>query len=65
MLVTHNAIAINPALYARLSYDTLRDFTQVTFLGFITFTLVIHPSARDWQMRAHRQGTRGKVTRRN
>lgn len=47
LLVTHNAIAINPALYVRLSHDTLRDFTQVTFLGVTTFTLVIHPGARD------------------
>ena len=43
LLVTHNAIAINPALYARLPYDATRDFTQVAFLGVTTFTLVINP----------------------
>ncbi len=43
LLVTHNAIAINQTLYAKLPYDTVRDFTQVAYLGVTTFTLVIHP----------------------
>lgn len=44
LLITHNAIAINPSLYAKLPYDTLRDFAQVAFIGVTTFTLVINPA---------------------
>src|SRR5678815_2210163 len=29
LLVVHNAIAINQTLYAKLPYDTVRDFAQV------------------------------------
>lgn len=43
LLVTHNAIAINQALYPKLSYDTVRDFAQVAFVGVTTFTLVVSP----------------------
>lgn len=43
LLVTHNAMAINPALYVKLPYDAIRDFTQVAYLGVTTFTLVVHP----------------------
>ena len=43
LLVTHNAIAINQALYAKLPYDTVRDFAQVAFIGLTTFTLVVNP----------------------
>jgi tripartite-type tricarboxylate transporter receptor subunit TctC len=43
LLVTHNAIAINQALYPKLPYDTARDFAQVAFVGVTTFTLVVTP----------------------
>ncbi len=43
LLVTHNAIAINQSLYSKLPYDTVRDFTQVAFIGVTTFTLVVNP----------------------
>ncbi len=43
LLVTHNAIAINQALYPKLPYDTVRDFAQVAFVGVTTFTLVVTP----------------------
>ena len=43
LLVTHNAIAINQALYPKLPYDTVRDFAQVAFIGVTTFTLVVTP----------------------
>jgi tripartite-type tricarboxylate transporter receptor subunit TctC len=42
LLVTHNAIAINQSLYPKLPYDTVRDFTQVAFIGVTTFTLVVN-----------------------
>lgn len=35
---------VNPALYAKLPYDTLRDFTPVTIVGAVPFVLVVHPS---------------------
>ena len=44
LLVTHNAIAINQSLYAKLPCDTVRDFTPVAFIGITTFTLVVNPA---------------------
>lgn len=35
---------VTPALYAKLPYDTMRDFTPVTILGAVPFVLVVHPS---------------------
>lgn len=43
-LVTHNAIAINQTLYAKLPYDTVRDLQQVAIIGATTNTLVINPT---------------------
>ena len=43
LLITHNAIAINQALYPKLPYDTVRDFAQIGFVGVTTFALVITP----------------------
>ncbi|MDB5810088.1 MAG: putative exported protein [Betaproteobacteria bacterium] len=43
LLVVHNAIAINQTLYAKLPYDTVRDFAQVAMIGTTTNTLVINP----------------------
>jgi len=34
----------NPALVAKLPYDTLRDFAPVTLIGYQTAVLVVHPS---------------------
>jgi tripartite-type tricarboxylate transporter receptor subunit TctC len=44
LLVTHNAIAINQTLYAKLPYDTVRDFAQVAIIGTTTNTLVVNPN---------------------
>jgi tripartite-type tricarboxylate transporter receptor subunit TctC len=44
ILVSHNAMAINPSLYARLPYDTARDFVQVALIATTTNVLVVHPS---------------------
>lgn len=46
LLVTHNAIAINQTLYAKLPYDTVRDFTQVIEIGATTNTLVVNPGVQ-------------------
>jgi tripartite-type tricarboxylate transporter receptor subunit TctC len=35
---------VTPALYSKLPYDTLRDFTPITILGAVPFILVVHPS---------------------
>ena len=37
--------AINPAIYPKLPYDTLRDFAPVTMLGTSPFFLAAHQSA--------------------
>ena len=36
--------ATNPTLFAKLPYDTLRDFAPVTLVGYQTAVLVLHPS---------------------
>ena len=38
------ALAINPGLYAKLSYDPVRDFAPITKLVIVTQVLVVHPS---------------------
>jgi tripartite-type tricarboxylate transporter receptor subunit TctC len=35
---------VTPALYPKLPYDTLRDFTPITIAGAVPFVLVVHPS---------------------
>ena len=37
-------MVINAVLYARLPYDTLRDFVPVTTMGYFPMVLVVHPS---------------------
>lgn len=39
-----SALAINPHLYAKLAYDTLRDFAPVTQMVAIGFVLCVNPS---------------------
>jgi len=36
-------IALNPNLYAKLSYDTLRDFAPITLVASTPLLLVVHP----------------------
>ena len=36
--------AINPGLYAKLPYDTIRDFTPISLIASSPNTLVVHPS---------------------
>jgi tripartite-type tricarboxylate transporter receptor subunit TctC len=38
-------LVINPHVYAKIPFDTLRDFSAVTKLGDATLILVAHPSA--------------------
>lgn len=44
LLLTANPHTSNPALVAKLPYDTLRDFTAVTMLASAPLLLVVHPS---------------------
>lgn len=39
------AMAINPAVYAKLSYDSIRDFTPVSELGSFPLILVVNASS--------------------
>jgi tripartite-type tricarboxylate transporter receptor subunit TctC len=43
-LATTGNLAINPALYSKLPYDTLKDFAPVTLVVALSFVLVSHPS---------------------
>lgn len=38
------AMTINPAVYARLNYDTLRDFAPISMIASFPLILVVHPS---------------------
>ena len=44
VLVTGSPFAINAALYPKLPYDTLKDFTPVVQLATGTFLLAVHPA---------------------
>ena len=39
-----SSLAINPALYKKLPYDPLKDFTPVSLVGTAPSLLVMHPS---------------------
>src|SRR4029079_6330167 len=38
-------MVINPHVFAKIPFDTMKDFAPVTKLGDATFLLVAHPSA--------------------
>jgi tripartite-type tricarboxylate transporter receptor subunit TctC len=44
LLIVSAGFAINASLYAKLPYDTLRDFTPITPITFGPSVLVVHPS---------------------
>ena len=39
-------VAINQSLYARMTYDPLKDLAPVTLAGFTPLILVVHPSVQ-------------------
>lgn len=45
VMPTGNAV-VNPHLYPKLPYDTLRDFAPVTLLATVENVLVVHPSVK-------------------
>lgn len=44
LLATAGQIAINPSVYAKLPFDTVRDFMAVSLLGTGPYILLVHPS---------------------
>ena len=44
MLITVGTQTINPALFARVGYDPLKDFTYITTIGGYALVLVANPS---------------------
>ncbi len=44
VLVSDSAFLINPALFKKLPFDTVKDFTCVTMLAYAPVILVTHPS---------------------
>jgi tripartite-type tricarboxylate transporter receptor subunit TctC len=44
MVGTVGTHAINPALYARLPYDAVRDFTPLALLAYGPVAIIVHPS---------------------
>jgi tripartite-type tricarboxylate transporter receptor subunit TctC len=44
LLMNSVPIAINPALYKNLPFDTLKDFTPVAMVASAVYALVVHPS---------------------
>ncbi|MBI3068406.1 MAG: tripartite tricarboxylate transporter substrate binding protein, partial [Betaproteobacteria bacterium] len=44
VLGSTSEISINPSLYTRLSYNTLRDLAPVAIVAYTPLVLVVHPS---------------------
>jgi len=44
LMLTTPTVAVNPALYPRVSYDSLRDFAPVVLVASTVYILVVHPS---------------------
>ena len=44
LMLTTPTLAVNPALYPKLSYDALRDFAPVALVASTVYILVVHPS---------------------
>ena len=44
VLASTSEIAVNPVIYTKLAYDTLKDLTPVTLVGTTPMVLVVNPS---------------------
>jgi len=44
LLIVSGSHAINPSLYSKLPFDTVKDFTPVTLVGSAPLVVVAHPS---------------------
>src|ERR1043166_9495354 len=45
LLVGASGMAINPAVYARLPYDSVRDFVAISELGSFPLIMIVNPSS--------------------
>src|SRR3982074_753015 len=45
LLVGASGMAINPAVYGRLPYDTIRDFVAISELASFPLILIVNPSS--------------------
>jgi tripartite-type tricarboxylate transporter receptor subunit TctC len=64
VMPTGNAV-VNPHIYEKLPYDTLRDFAPVTLLATVENILVIHPSVPVHSVKeliAHAKANPGKLS---
>jgi tripartite-type tricarboxylate transporter receptor subunit TctC len=46
LLIVATGYTVNPSIYAKLPYDTLKDFAPVTLLASTTHVLVINPAVK-------------------
>ncbi len=44
LLATSTTLAINPSLYAKLTYDPVKDFAPVSLVAAVPLMVVVHPS---------------------
>jgi tripartite-type tricarboxylate transporter receptor subunit TctC len=44
LLGSKGPLTVNPALYAKLPYDTLRDLTPISLISLVPALLAVHPS---------------------
>ena len=44
LLITTSTFAINPAIYQKMPYDSLRDFAPIAQMASLPMLLVVHPS---------------------
>jgi tripartite-type tricarboxylate transporter receptor subunit TctC len=44
LLGSKGPMTVNPALYAKLSYDTVRDFAPISLVSIVPALLAVHPS---------------------
>jgi len=57
-------MSVNPAIYAKLPYDSLTDFAPITIIGTFPLVLVVHPSVPATSVRelvAHLKANPGKL----
>jgi len=63
-LVADSQIAINPHLYSKMSFDTLRDLTPVSSVASNQFVLAVNPSLPVGSF-PNSSSTRARPTRRS
>ena len=44
LVATSSAMAINPTLYTKITYDPVKDFTPIVMLAHLPFILLVNPS---------------------